>query len=150
MKTCKDCGARKPLDGFYKHPQMADGRLNKCKKCVKARVKRYAAENSDVIKEKDRERDKLPHRVEARRAYQKTEAGKAAMARANKAWQDRNALKRAAHIIAGNAIRDGKLVKQPCEECGAKKVEAHHEDYERPLDVIWLCRKHHIARHKDP
>lgn len=45
------------------------------------------------------------------------------------------------------AIRDGSLHREPCELCGAAKVEAHHDDYARPLDVRWLCvschRRHH-------
>ena len=40
-------------------------------------------------------------------------------------------------------IATGKIVRQPCEVCGEKKSEAHHEDYNKPFDVIWLCKKHH-------
>lgn len=45
--------------------------------------------------------------------------------------------------ICTQAVRSGKLFKQPCEVCGNQKSEAHHEDYDKPLDVIWLCRLHH-------
>lgn len=37
--------------------------------------------------------------------------------------------------------------KQTCRICGNLKSEAHHDDYAKPYDVIWLCRKHHIIRH---
>ena len=37
----------------------------------------------------------------------------------------------------------------PCCVCGEIKVEAHHADYSKPLEVIWFCRKHHIQYHKD-
>jgi hypothetical protein len=47
-----------------------------------------------------------------------------------------------------NALRYGLLAKQPCEVCGVEKVDAHHEDYSRPLDVRWLCRRHHAAEHR--
>jgi hypothetical protein len=47
-----------------------------------------------------------------------------------------------------NAIRSGKLERQDCEICG-KKAQAHHEDYSKPLDVIWLCTEHHSLRHKE-
>jgi hypothetical protein len=53
-----------------------------------------------------------------------------------------------ARQIAHNAIKSGKLVRQPCEVCGAVQVEAHHDDYAKPLSVRWLCRPHHREHHK--
>jgi hypothetical protein len=47
------------------------------------------------------------------------------------------------------AKRHGLLVPQPCERCGNPKVHAHHEDYSKPLEVTWLCHKHHFMRHKE-
>lgn len=45
-------------------------------------------------------------------------------------------------------IKSGKLVKGACEVCGStKNVEAHHDDYDKPLEVRWLCRKHHNEHH---
>lgn len=44
-------------------------------------------------------------------------------------------------------IKRGKLIKMPCEICGDKKTEMHHEDYDKPLSVRWFCRKHHMAKH---
>jgi hypothetical protein len=41
------------------------------------------------------------------------------------------------------AIRKGILTKKPCLVCGKAEVHAHHPDYSKPLDVLWLCRKHH-------
>lgn len=37
----------------------------------------------------------------------------------------------------------GKLKPRPCEICGDPKVEKHHEDYRKPLEVNWLCKIHH-------
>lgn len=45
------------------------------------------------------------------------------------------------------ALKTGKLKKDTC-VCGSTKVEAHHPDYGRPLDVIWACRKHHAELDK--
>ena len=45
------------------------------------------------------------------------------------------------------AVRTGKLIREACEICGKKKTDAHHPDYTKPLDVIWLCRKHHVELH---
>ncbi len=50
--------------------------------------------------------------------------------------------------IVQNALRSGKLEKQRCEVCGDQNGHAHHEDYNKPLEVIWLCRKHHLQRHR--
>lgn len=46
------------------------------------------------------------------------------------------------------AMRTGRLNRQPCERCGSLKAEAHHPDYDKPLDVKWLCRKCHSEEHK--
>jgi hypothetical protein len=47
------------------------------------------------------------------------------------------------------AITAGKLEKQPCEECGNEKAVAHHDDYDKPLEVRWLCYRHHRLWHRD-
>jgi hypothetical protein len=62
-------------------------------------------------------------------------------------WAERNPEKRAAHIAVGNAVRDGRLVKLPCEVCGAK-AQAHHDDYSKPLEVRWLCPPHHAEERR--
>lgn len=51
--------------------------------------------------------------------------------------------------LVNEAIHDGVLVRQSCRQCGASEALAHHEDYGRPLDVIWLCRKCHAQRHAE-
>jgi ribosomal protein S27AE len=51
------------------------------------------------------------------------------------------------HDVVYQAIRRGELVRQPCEVCGATKVHAHHDDYSKPLDVRWLCSRHHRLHH---
>lgn len=45
-------------------------------------------------------------------------------------------------------LRRGKIKRLPCQICGELKAQAHHEDYNKPLDVIWLCAKHHADLHK--
>ena len=46
-------------------------------------------------------------------------------------------------------VRKGILIKSSCEVCGEKKVEGHHDDYNKPLEVRWLCRKHHDEHHRN-
>jgi len=45
-------------------------------------------------------------------------------------------------------VKRGKLTKLPCSICGDEKSEAHHTDYNKPIDVIWYCRKCHMEQHK--
>lgn len=54
----------------------------------------------------------------------------------------------AVRITTWRSIKAGILTKQPCEVCGAKVVDAHHDDYAKPLDVRWLCRSHHREHHE--
>lgn len=53
-----------------------------------------------------------------------------------------------AHGTVAEAIERKRLFRQPCEVCGRTKVQAHHDDYSKPLDVKWLCPHHHKALHK--
>jgi hypothetical protein len=69
------------------------------------------------------------------------------MGNVNKRWRERNPEKVKAHWTVSNAIRYGKLKRQPCQECGNPKSHAHHHDYNKPLDVIWLCHPCHWKMH---
>jgi hypothetical protein len=147
-KPCRVCLVVKPLSDFYAHPSAGDLRMNKCKECHKKAVQENYRANLDQYREYEKSRAMLPHRVELRAAYQKTEAGKAAVRRAHEASNSRYPERRQARILTGNAIRDGKIARLPCEVCGNVKAEAHHDDYSKPLDVRWLCRKHHAEHHR--
>lgn len=144
QKCCIKCGKLKILSGFYVHPKMADGHLNKCILCTRAEVTANRKARKEYYKEYDQQRDRLPHRQEMRRAYQAGPSGHAAHARALRAYQKRYPVRYRAHYLLSNAIRDDRIKKGSCEVCGTKQnVEAHHDDYSRPLDVRWLCGKHH-------
>jgi len=55
-----------------------------------------------------------------------------------------------ANAAVGQAKKNGELIPQPCSICGTtENIHAHHEDYEKPLDVIWYCAKHHKQRHAE-
>ena len=47
------------------------------------------------------------------------------------------------------AVKRGEIKRRPCEVCGEPKSHGHHEDYSRPLDVMWLCSTHHAKRHAE-
>ncbi len=58
-------------------------------------------------------------------------------------WMDKNPEKRKAHIAVFYAFKKGILRRDKC-FCGLSKVEAHHEDYTKPLEIQWFCKKHHV------
>lgn len=127
LYQCKSCEGKFVANAFYA------SNLSNCKECVKKRVKDRARSNPEV-QAYDRARAKLPHRRENAR-------------RITKRWRNENPVAYAAHTAVSNAVRDGKISKQPCMFCAAETVHAHHRDYSRPLDVIWLCPKCHHRLH---
>lgn len=60
----------------------------------------------------------------------------------------RDKFKAKAVNVVNHAIRDGKLTRQPCEVCGNLNSQAHHEDYSKPLEITWLCVKHHNEKRR--
>lgn len=136
LKKCFKCKTVKPLEEFYKHSKMADGHLNKCKQCTKNDVGNHRLNNLDRIRQYDRERAKRPERLKSN-------------VEINRAWRAEDQRRQAAHSAVRRAIVKGILVRQPCIRCGSEKSVAHHEDYDKKLDVMWLCTPCHKQRHKE-
>ena len=133
-KKCFKCNEEKDISCFSKHPQMKDGRLGKCKECTKKDVAKNCAEKREYYAKYERLRYQDPKRRAMAIIYQRRR-------------REKNILQYHANYKTSNAIRDGKLKKRPCEICGAIDTQAHHDDYSKPLDVRWLCRKHHLELH---
>lgn len=138
--TCKTCRISKPNCDFYLSNK------SRCKDCVKESVQRNRIEKIEYYRQYDRMRGSMPHRVSARKEYSQTSAGRMASSRAKRKYSENNPKRRAAHIVVGNAVRDGRLQKLPCIVCG-ERAQAHHPDYDSPLAVVWLCPPHHKAVH---
>lgn len=136
LKECFKCHQTKPINEFYTHRSSASGYLNKCKECTKQDVARNRVQNVERYREYDKERSQFPDRMQAHKEYVR-------------AWNDENKKSRNAHGIVARAIRSGTLVRYACQKCNSKKSMAHHEDYENPLDVMWLCAVCHKQRHKE-
>lgn len=146
-KMCKSCETELPEDtGFY-------ARDNTCKECRKAKVRASRASKVEYYREYDRRRFKEDPRVRERhKKYQATGAGKEAIKRAKRKFIEKNTIKRAAHVLVGNAVRDGRLTKpKACESCGEapKRLHGHHDDYAQPLNVRWLCPRCHKEWHEE-
>jgi hypothetical protein len=135
MKLCFKCHREKPLEEFYRHPMMGDGRLGKCKDCTRADVRANRLARVDYYRKYDVERHANdPKRRESDHAH-------------SKRFRAANPHMTMAHTRVSNALRSGRLVKQPCRDCQRTDVHGHHADYARPLDVVWLCPVHHRAEH---
>lgn len=61
-------------------------------------------------------------------------------------WRKKFPERKSAHMKVYFALKKGLLTRLPCFICG-EKSEAHHADYSRPLDVVWLCPSHHRQAH---
>lgn len=62
-------------------------------------------------------------------------------------WRRANMAKYTAHLAVQRALVSGALQRQGCEVCGNPVVDAHHDRYDQPLAVRWLCRRHHVRLH---
>lgn len=134
-RWCSECGETKSRNEFHKDKNNPDGLYPVCKICRKKRCHKSYIKNRKTIKIKNI-------------LYRKTIRGK--IARRNEYLNSiqKFPLKHQARWKIRYLIRNGKLEKKPCEVCLDKKVHAHHPDYTKPLSIIWLCQKHHIAWHK--
>lgn len=144
IKTCFKCGRTLPVSEFYRHPEMSDGHLNKCKECTKDDVRKNRKKKIVYYRMYDRKRAMTPKRIEEREKYKRTEKSKETKTKTLKKYRKNNPKKILAQRTLRRAVLNGEIIPMPCEVCGkTEKIHAHHEDYNKPLDVIWLCPKHH-------
>lgn len=89
--------------------------------------------------------------TEASKKYRKTPQGKKNIYKASYKSMRVNKEEHNARVKVYYALKTGKL-KRPdhCTRCKIKgKPYGHHEDYSKPLEVIWLCRGCHANRHRE-
>ena len=138
MKICSICKIEKNSNDYYKTSSY-------CKLCNKEYYKEY-----NILNKTEKAAYYKEHKNEIA-AYQKEyyNKHKAEYEARNKKYRKNDPLKVKARGILNYAVEKGELLRLPCAICGNLKAEAHHEDYTQPLEVIWLCRTHHKARHEE-
>lgn len=128
MKTCKICGKSEPVVGFsYGHLR--------CKPCASKRAVEWAKNNSK-------------RKLASNKQYLSTPKGNKAIYKKTLLFRRRFPKKYSAYIAVQTAIRNGSMKRKSCEICGIKKTHAHHDDYNKPLLVRWLCELCHVRIHR--
>lgn len=142
---CCKCKEKKLLSDICAST-IRKGGTGKCKACHKVQMAEYRANN----KQKINALAATPYYVEARRIYQ-AGAGRVAANEASKRHRNAYPKRAKAKSMISHAIRDGKIVRpNSCETCGSDGTpQGHHCDYNRPMDVMWLCIKCHRKWHKE-
>lgn len=138
MKHCLSCDTIREMSEWYKNKGKPDGYASVCKYCADIATRRWRRENPPNA-------EKVKHIKKVHKKYVEENPDKVSSSK--KEYNQRNRWKRAVLNRVRRAIRSGKLVRESCVVCGERNTHAHHEDYSKPLDVVWLCRKHHDVRH---
>jgi hypothetical protein len=144
-KFCNGCRTVKPLTEFrfgMRHGTRKP--KSRCRECMKA-------------DERSPERRKVKYAYAKRPGGRDTPYHKRAMKARSKRWAKKYPEKDKTKALVRKAIRTGELVKpNRCEKCGdiplphkngQSRIEGHHADYSKPLDVTWLCSPCHLKLH---
>ena len=131
-KYCSRCKKTLSIDLFSCNKKTKDNLQTWCKCCNK--------EYNDVYKKSDM-------KSKSNKKYTRTSAGKMARSKNNKKHKELNPIKHRARQLLNNAVLNGSVVKPiRCEICSncTGVIDGHHEDYTKPLEVVWCCHKCHI------
>jgi hypothetical protein len=147
MKVCSKCDRAMPPSEFYADKRATDGKRSCCKYCSIADAKRWRGENLDKKRRTDAAWQAAnPARARQNRRNYSARHSEAITEKARRFRRDRP-VEAKAHNLVGRAVRNGRLVRpSTCDDCGAPGwIEAHHDDYSRPLYVRWLCKPCHAT-----
>lgn len=147
-KKCSKCGKEKPLSEYGPHKRTRSGVQPSCRACAAALAKqRYHKDMIYRLANLKQSRKQRKEKGNELREYRKQ------WQRDNREEQERKyGYQRKAKAALNNAIARGKIVRSStCRinngNC-TKIIQAHHTDYNKPLDVEWLCSVHHMAWHR--
>jgi len=151
MKKCKSCNKTKDISLFGKNRTYKDGHDSKCKDCRYELVKAYRS--TERGRESARGTVRRYHQSQkgkaAKRKYEVSDKGRENRRFDSIKHKNRYPEKKRAREIAYYAIKSGKIAAASCVVCGNDRAHAHHENYNKPLELTWLCVKHHSERHKN-
>lgn len=161
-RICTICKIEKSYDEFYKSKKGKNGYAEQCKACRLIKGREYYKKRPDICLAKhERWAKKNPEKILVnQRAYyhrnkekilRKLRESRRINGYANtKAYRKRNRQKIDCHNYVAMAIKFGHLIRpEICHSCKIQcKPQAHHHDYEKPLEVVWLCRKCHGEEHR--
>ena len=147
-KTCCRCNDHKDLSEFWKDKNRKDGLMPICIECKKSEQQKNKDRAREYYQEYYQDPVKKEHALFVAGKYQKTTAAKESRRKSRlKGKPDSPEIIKARSCL-NNAIKAGKISREPCSVCGKEKyIHGHHKDYSKPLDVIWLCAKHHKEMH---
>ena len=154
LKTCSKCKEEKGVSEFHKDRSTPSGLQYPCKDCQRDAKRDYcktpigkAQKASHDSKYKASPRGKSASE-RSREKRKHTAVGRASRKRCSDRYRLLHPEKKLAHQAVARALSRGDIVRKPCEVCGSTtRIEAHHDDYSKRLDVRWLCKKHHVEVH---
>ncbi len=146
MKTCSKCNRSLPLSEFYKQGGLCRPECKDCRKHYLYKYKRERREQYNAYERRRYARDMEGERKKSQLKYIKNRD--AVLDRTKKYKLDNPSINKA-HRSVASAVRSGKLTRpSKCSNCGEiKALDAHHDDYSKPLKVRWLCRSCHERKH---
>jgi len=148
-KACTKCGETKPLEDFNRLRSAKDGHEPRCRECRRQERKAWRENNPGAEREsrKRRYQRNRDHEIKGIAKWKREHPER--VAATAKRYYERHSKKHEARRLVSEAIRDGVLVRpEACEICeGRDSIQAHHPDYDRPLDVEWLCLSCHTDTH---
>lgn len=145
-KKCTQCHVVRTEQDYHRHKGFPTGRRATCKVCVQAETKRYYEANREKHNKVCRKWQ--VNNKEKVKGY--TIAYRERRIEVAKRWVANNPLKKKAQRLVNDRLKAGKISKgSNCQLCGCddKALDAHHGDYGKPLEVVWVCKKCHSWIH---
>jgi hypothetical protein len=158
-RVCRLCGEEKPLaTEFYRDKTNKTGYRNNCRQCQIDKAAEWAKANPEKFKAgQKRHYNKYSERYKAKFRRRSAENPGRNYRLWGKAYNERHSAERLAHVVRWQRDNPDKLKAQikarvlkdkpdRCQGCPLEtsRLEKHHDDYSRPLDVRWLCKRCHV------